>query len=47
MSLELLEELNNQEQKTEDSVSQYLREIRRYPRLTPEQEQHLAMECAK
>ena len=30
----------------EDDVSQYLREIRRYPRLTAEQERELALRCA-
>lgn len=29
-----------------DSMHQYIREIRRYPRLTPEQERDLAMGCA-
>ena len=31
----------------EDDVRQYLNEIRRYPRLTPEEEQELAMRCAQ
>ena len=31
----------------EDDVRQYLNEIRRYPRLTPEEERELAMRCAK
>ena len=31
----------------EDDVGQYLREIRQYPRLTPEQERELAMGCAR
>ena len=31
----------------EDDVRQYLQMIRKYPRLTPEQERQLAMECAK
>lgn len=31
----------------EDDVSQYLREIRKYPRLTPEQERELARKCAE
>ena len=30
----------------EDDVRQYLSEIRRYPRLTPEEERNLAMRCA-
>ena len=30
----------------EDSMHQYIRDIRHYPRLTPEQERQLAMECA-
>lgn len=31
----------------EDDVRQYLNEIRRYPRLTPEQERNLARRCAE
>ena len=31
----------------EDDVRQYLNEIRRYPRLTPEEERQLAMRCAR
>ena len=31
----------------EDEVRRYLMEIRQFPRLTPEQERQLAMECAK
>ena len=31
----------------EDDVRQYLNEIRRYPRLTPEEERELAMRCAQ
>lgn len=31
----------------EDDVRQYLREIRRYPRLTPEEERDLAKRCAE
>lgn len=31
----------------EDDVSRYLQEIRRFPRLTPEQERELAMRCAQ
>lgn len=31
----------------DEDVGQYLREIRRYPMLTPEQEHQLAMDCAK
>ena len=31
----------------EDDVRQYLNEIRRYPRLTPEEERQLAMRCAQ
>lgn len=31
----------------EDDIAQYLRQIRSYPRLTPEQERQLAMACAQ
>ena len=31
----------------EDDVRQYLHEIRRYPRLTPEEERELARRCAQ
>ena len=31
----------------EDDVRQYLREIRQFPRLTPQQERELAMSCAR
>jgi len=31
---------------SEDDIGQYIREIRQYPLLTPEQERQLAMECA-
>ena len=31
----------------EEDIRQYLNEIRQYPRLSPEQERELAMECAK
>ena len=31
----------------EDDVRHYLNEIRRYPRLTPEEERELAMRCAR
>ena len=31
----------------EDDVRQYLQEIRKYPRLTPQQERQLAMDCAR
>ena len=31
----------------EDSMHQYIQDIRRYPRLTPEQERQLAMGCAQ
>ena len=30
----------------EDSMRQYMQEIRRYPRLSPEEERQLAMQCA-
>ena len=31
----------------EDDVSRFLQEIRRYPRLTPEEERELARRCAE
>ena len=43
MSIELLEK---QPVISEDDVSQYLREIREYPRLTAQEERELAMRCA-
>ena len=43
MSIELLEK---QPVTSEDDVSQYLREIREYPRLSREEERELAMKCA-
>lgn len=42
MTSELLEK----QTQSEDDVSQYLSEIRRYPRLTPEEERELAKRCA-
>ena len=47
MTNALLEEKNIVPAKHEDDVSEYLREIRQYPMLTPEQEYQLAMLCAK
>ncbi len=47
MSQMLLEKENTPVSAGEDDVRQYLREIRQYPRLTPEQERELAMGCAK
>lgn len=46
MTASLLEEekLNNP---VEDGVDSYLRQIRQYPMLTPQQERELAMDCAK
>ena len=44
MSIELLEK---QPVTTEDDVSQYLREIREYPRLSAQEERELAMRCAQ
>ena len=44
MSIELLEK---QPMTSEDDVSQYLREIREYPRLTAQEERELAMRCAE
>lgn len=44
MSIELLEK---QPVTSEDDVSQYLREIREYPRLTAQEERELAMRCAE
>ena len=40
-------ELNTTAFSSEDEVSRYLSEIRRYPRLTPEQERELAQRCAE
>lgn len=47
MSQMLLEKENTPISAGEDDVRQYLREIRQYPRLTPEQERQLAMRCAE
>lgn len=47
MSQMLLEKENAPASAGEDDVRQYLREIRQYPRLTPEQERQLAMKCAE
>ena len=47
MTNALLEEKNIVPAKHADDVSQYLREIRRYPMLTVEQEHQIAMLCAK
>lgn len=47
MTSALLEEKNIVPARHEDDVSQYLHDIRRYPVLTPEREQELAMGCAK
>ena len=44
MSIELLEK---QLVTSEDDVSQYLREIREYPRLNTQEERELAMRCAE
>ena len=46
MSVELLEKQPVQPA-GEDDVRQYLREIREYPRLTPEEERELAAACAQ
>ena len=46
MSLALQEKLNTQAFIGEDGVSQYLSEIRRYPRLSVEEERNLAKRCA-
>lgn len=47
MTVELLEkETETPVSAGEDDVRQYLSEIRQYPRLTPQQERQLAMECA-
>ena len=43
MTSELLEK----QTQSEDDVSQYLSEIRQYPRLTPEEERELAKRCAE
>lgn len=48
MSAELLEKQHNPLVSAgEDDVRQYLQEIRAYPRLTPEEERRLAMDCAR
>lgn len=48
MTLELAEkELDTAVSVGEDDVRQYLSEIRRYPRLTPDQERALAKRCAE
>lgn len=48
MSAELLEKQHNPLASAgEDDVRQYLQEIRAYPRLTPEEERRLAMDCAR
>ena len=48
MSAELLEKQHNPMASAgEDDVRQYLQEIRAYPRLTPEEERRLAMDCAR
>ena len=48
MTSSLLEkELNTPMGLGEEDVSQYLREIRSYPRLTPEEERELARRCAQ
>lgn len=53
MTSNLMEDQKNLEAQTdipvsagEDDVRQYLQEIRRYPRLTPEEERELARQCA-
>ena len=53
MTSNLMEDQKNLEAQTditvsagEDDVRQYLQEIRRYPRLTPEEERELARKCA-
>ncbi len=47
MTDSLLKKENTAPVSYEDDVGQYLREIRRYPMLTPEQERELAMKCAQ
>lgn len=47
MNQMLLEKENIPVSAGEDDVRQYLNEIRQYPRLTPQQERQLAMDCAK
>ena len=54
MTATLMEDQKNMENQTEapisageDDVRQYLREIRQYPRLTPEEERELARRCAE
>ena len=47
MSVELLEKQPVQRSVAEEDMSQYLREIRAYPRLTAEEERDLAYRCAQ
>ena len=47
MSVELLEKQPVQRSAAEEDMSQYLREIRAYPRLTAEEERDLAYRCAQ
>ena len=48
MSLDLAEkEMETPVSAGEDDMRQYLNEIRRYPRLTPEEERALAKRCAE
>lgn len=47
MTQTLLEKENRLPTDHDDDVGQYLREIRSYPMLTPEQERELAMKCAQ
>ena len=46
MSVELLDREETPVSTGEDDMRQYLKEIRQYPRLTPEEEQALAEKCA-
>lgn len=47
MTQAILEKENKAGYTSEDDVSQYLRDIRQYPLLTPEQERALAIGCAR
>ena len=47
MSVSLLEKENIPQTGSEDDIGHYMHQIRQFPLLTPQQEQELAMACAK